>query len=334
MFGANNTELVVNGSFDTDTDWAKANFTIGSGVASYDGLALGYITPSVPVSFPVGSKVRVEFTVSNSASTARIALANESGSYLLKDVEYIDYSNGSHTIEAEILNTNTNWRFYGHQNNGSFDVDNISIKQIGCVLDLSRKGVAMTDWEDLSGNNHDGVATNSPLHFIDLEEWVESSCDATNYLEVDSNNKLRIVSDTGISVGIQRLDALIVGQKYKLKFTLSDITSGGVKIEETTNVLYSNLNTAISYELIFQATETGRIGIYRDGITDLKISDISLEPYIDQDAEVQGDTANFRQTNLPDAKELYSEDDIMVVGYKSGVQEREKGNGGIIKVEE
>jgi hypothetical protein len=94
------SNMISNGTFDDGTDWGIiSNWTIGSGVASYDDVSSGYLyqTPgNMVVAIEANTAYTLEFDISISSGNARI-LFGEIGA----SVDYIvaaNYINGHHAI--------------------------------------------------------------------------------------------------------------------------------------------------------------------------------------------------------------------------------------------
>lgn len=129
---------VINGGFDTDTDWDKGTgWTIAGGVATYSGIgAINRLTTQVQVARVNGTEYRVqaEFTMSATPSfLARVAI-NIGG--LGENVFALSQNNlisgNSYTIDALLTPTSVGglWKTqissqFNHQMD--YDIDNVSV---------------------------------------------------------------------------------------------------------------------------------------------------------------------------------------------------------------
>ena len=116
-------EYVVNGGFDTVSDWTtEANWSIGSGVATYDGLANTAIRQDIAM-----KAGRYQLTFLTTGTTPRFRLTNYSNTTTY--VEFADYSPGSMSFDIDMIE-DSGIRILGSSSGTSFTVDNISIKEI------------------------------------------------------------------------------------------------------------------------------------------------------------------------------------------------------------
>ncbi|MBU0598824.1 hypothetical protein KKF61_07630 [Patescibacteria group bacterium] len=159
--GASQTEKITNGGFDADTDWTKLlGATIAAGVASVTTASDTFLYEDNIVGGNDGKMYRITFTVSNySSGNVRFIMGGEV-------VGTQRSANGTYT--QEVLNVGTSTRL-SIQGVSSFtgDIDDVSVTQIGCVLQLEQDGITETTWYDNSGNGLDGTVsgalpTNAP----------------------------------------------------------------------------------------------------------------------------------------------------------------------------
>lgn len=126
--------MVANGSFDTDTLWAKdANWTIAGGVAVYAGTVSGaqikQSDADMLASIQPSTDYTLAFDVIGAAPTAVINITNYAA-----NVGYIGsgpYANGSHSIDfttpASILGGGL--LFAGYLSGTAFDLDNVVLTE-------------------------------------------------------------------------------------------------------------------------------------------------------------------------------------------------------------
>lgn len=156
--GANQDELVTDGDMSDASSWTVSGWDVNSTTANkarYLDAATGYIGQSMVLT--EGKKYRYKFEVSNVTGTAKLNLANQSGSDITGPVLY---ANDSHTVEFIAPFDATGIRIYAYTESGSaFDLDNVSITQIGCVAEYLPSGVGHNQWSDSSGNGLDGAVS-------------------------------------------------------------------------------------------------------------------------------------------------------------------------------
>lgn len=126
-------ELIVNGSFDADTDWAKdSSWTIAGGHAIYDGISNAHkLAQSNIVNVLEGTNVRICFNILTASNRAYFKISNGDGSgiyfnYTLFNVGYHEFdvvigSGDSSQITIFALNSG---------DGGAFTIDDISIREI------------------------------------------------------------------------------------------------------------------------------------------------------------------------------------------------------------
>lgn len=133
--GASNTDVIVNGDFSTDTDWTKqAAWTISGGVASYDGSAIHYIESAAFTTIKKGKRARLTFTISNVVGSANIYMGDQNSDDLFEEyTTYISLANGTYIYEGILSDDTTALRFFGNTSGGSFDLDDVSLVQIGAT---------------------------------------------------------------------------------------------------------------------------------------------------------------------------------------------------------
>lgn len=179
--GASQTDLITNGGFDADTDWSKTTgWTIAGGVAHCDGTQTAITYLYQPISFVAGKKYRVKFTVTNFVAGYVYGRAGDTnGTYR--------YANGTYTDELVWL-TGGNFSI-GASINFIGDIDDITLDQIGCVLQLEQPGIGHTQWLDNSGNELHGavdgaIPTNLPADNIERFRHNVAMTDDTVWADV------------------------------------------------------------------------------------------------------------------------------------------------------
>jgi len=124
-------EKVVNGDFASDTSWTKGTgWSIGSGVASYVSPGTNNNSPIFQnVTLTIGITYRLTFNISNTTNSS-IWIGNSQGSSNYEGVSYIVRPNGSYETTFTMSSTQTTLAFYANSTSNSFDLDNVSVKEV------------------------------------------------------------------------------------------------------------------------------------------------------------------------------------------------------------
>jgi hypothetical protein len=128
-------EMVVNGGFDSDSDWGKeAAWTISGGKAIYDDTAIQKIYPLVAVPITVGSKYKLGFTISGLSTGLAVFGVDDNaglGGIFWPTKALQPYLNGTYELIVTCQRANTNFTIYGGTSSGSsWSLDNFSIKPV------------------------------------------------------------------------------------------------------------------------------------------------------------------------------------------------------------
>ena len=119
------SELVTNGTFDTDSDWNKqtSNWTIVNGYAVCDGLQTSNSSLFQDLAVVNGSRYRIDFTITNSLNNLNLILgATTIG----------QYGSGTHSVYVT-KDSNASARIFFQataSNNFSGSLDNVSVKEV------------------------------------------------------------------------------------------------------------------------------------------------------------------------------------------------------------
>jgi len=165
--GANQTDMVTNGGFDSDSGWTKsAPWTIADGVASYDDASTNPIYQAIPITN--GKRYRVTLTISNSSSLACFAIKTDnlymtiiSSSPSL--AHFVNTGDGTYVVDVQAAEDSTYFKLHGHDSGGTFDVDDISMVPIGAVAEWDGSGVGASRWDDKSGNELHGTVSGATV---------------------------------------------------------------------------------------------------------------------------------------------------------------------------
>ena len=240
-------ELVVNGDFDTDSDWDKLNATINNGKATVNVVNGAFSFVNQDKSFTSGKKYKLTAQVkglsgssgkemrfqdnsSNSGGLNSVrgsVTLNES----LQDIElyWVANSNSIQLIIARSSNTG----------NYSFEIDNVSVKEVtDADFDFQRGSAAtrvnsqglIENVQTLSGNlvqNGDFSEIGSELvtngDFATDSNWNGVGINGVNI----SNGSLNY-SETPNGTNITQSSVVEIGKRYKVTFTISNYVKGGI----------------------------------------------------------------------------------------------------------
>ena len=121
-------ELITNGGFDTNSDWAgTSNFTIGSGILTYDGVNSNANYYQEPFTITSGKQYTLKFSVLS--GTARVYFYY--GSQIF-DLALANYAPGDYefTVTAAITTTRFQFYCYNVSGGGAATFDNFSLKEV------------------------------------------------------------------------------------------------------------------------------------------------------------------------------------------------------------
>jgi hypothetical protein len=159
--GANQTDVVTNGAFASDSGWTKeSGWTIagGLGVCATSSTAAIYQT-----AFTTGKKYRVTYTVSayssggvywDSQGGAATGVADTDGT--------LRSANGTYTEELVVKGTLLVFRGKTGVTT-DLKIDNVSAVQIGAVAEYDGSGVGAATWDDKSGNDLHGAVSGATV---------------------------------------------------------------------------------------------------------------------------------------------------------------------------
>ena len=188
------SELVTNGTFDTDSDWNKqtSNWTIVNGYAVCDGLQTSNSSLFQDLAVVNGSRYRIDFTITNSLNNLNLILgATTIG----------QYGSGTHSVYVT-KDSNASARIFFQataSNNFSGSLDNVSVKEVidgdfdftrnssatrvasnGLIEDVA-SGLSRIDYTD--GVGHillEPQSTNAAIYSGNASQWVFGGSGNTN----------------------------------------------------------------------------------------------------------------------------------------------------------
>lgn len=129
-------ELVVNGGFDTDSDWSDlGNWSIADGVATYDALGSAKRFFQVFASpITIGTTIKIDYDVTWIAEGKQAYFritGNSNGVPLF--INYTLHDVGSYSVEVTVTDADATMLYFlalNSGNGGAFSIDNVSVKEI------------------------------------------------------------------------------------------------------------------------------------------------------------------------------------------------------------
>ena len=179
------SDLITNGGFDTDSDWAKGTgWTIAAGVASNNG-SEGYLNQTPVIT--TGHTYRMKYTITSYTSgSVRCQTYNDGGTYRSATGTYIE----DVTVGAD----DTNYiAFYSNNFIGS--IDNVVVKELDATTkdrtpygnDGTVSGATVgSDYADFDGTNdlitvgNVGTTAKTLSFWINLDSTTESILEETD----------------------------------------------------------------------------------------------------------------------------------------------------------
>jgi len=132
------SELVTNGTFDTDSDWLKLNSNISGGKGNLDGD--GQVSMLWQNIITQNKSYKVTFTISDYNELGEASIVNAYG-----DSYYTITENGTFTVYFK--HTVSNGRLYFRARNGAvYSIDNVSVQLVRAELDQIEAKKCLADW--------------------------------------------------------------------------------------------------------------------------------------------------------------------------------------------
>ena len=286
------TELVTNGTFDTDSNWLKSSTaTISNGSAHIVSDGSYQYIGQVSV-LTVGKKYRVEYEIIENNS-GNLKMSSSFGS----NFSPISSTVGFHSFEAVAIASTL---YIERQTACDIKIDNVSVKEVQeADFDFSRGSSAtrvneqglVEDVQILSGE----LVQNGNFEQIGAEEvtngnfenWTADNPDSWTVLNEDANNYVtqdgsyaRIVSNDTASIQIKQT-IFTIGKSYKVELD-AVVNSGnveGLKLNDATAAAtIGYVNSTGHHTFYFKAAGTALV-INRKGggDTDISIDNVSVK---------------------------------------------------------
>ena len=293
------TELVTNGTFDTDlSGWTDTNnHWQWTNQGAYFSLTSTHNPLSQTLTNPVGVKLKFTFSLNIIQGTVNVYYKDTGNS----SVQSQYTQSGTYTIETVAVKQNTDINFSRYAGvNTEFYLDNVSIKEIQeADFDFSRGSSAtrvneqglVEDVQILSGElvqNGDFEQIGSELVTNgNFENWTADNPDSWTVLNEDANNYVtqdgtyaRIVSNDTASIQIKQT-IFTIGKLYKVELD-AVVNSGnveGLKLNDATAAAtIGYVNSTGHHTFYFKAAGTAFV-INRKGggDTDISIDNVSVK---------------------------------------------------------
>ena len=204
------SELVTNGTFDTDSNWTKGSaWTISGGKAVYDDSAINSISQSL--SFTSQKRYQIQFEVSDATgSGARFKFGNIADTVVYFDYAY--YTNGLHTLFYKASANSSEINIKGHTLGSSFKLDNVSVKEVtDADFDFDRNSTGTRVNEDYliedvpynlatySESINNWTTTNSPTVTTNIAIAPDGTLTADGLQDTTGSNFKRVRTNISVS---------------------------------------------------------------------------------------------------------------------------------------
>lgn len=158
---ANNTNTVINGTFDADANWIKSSgVSISGGKAILNAVAHGGVLYQNSLA-RYGKKYRITFTISDYVQGGvRVELGG------IAPFSSTYSANGTYSVELTNQSPSNEALYFTSINSGStstLNIDDVSIIPIGCVAEYLPENAGNIGWVESSGNQLSGQTSGSPI---------------------------------------------------------------------------------------------------------------------------------------------------------------------------
>ena len=278
------SELVTNGTFDTDSNWAKGTgWSIANGTASYDGSGTGYQYILQSITTTSGSIYKINFDVlSSTGSNLNIV---DFGSVRVNQSHLTE---GNYTFYAQADSLSENIIIYANGTD-TFSIDNVSVKEIteadfdftrgSSATRVNEKGLVQ-DVQLLSGElvqNGDFEQIGSELvtngSFDDASGWSFYNEDADTNTRFENNSAILEVINAQFTRFISTTSPMTIGKFYKVTYEVTETDDTDLNIQYPNTSLNSSLGTHTVY---IKATNVN-IGFSKVGVGKITIDNVSVK---------------------------------------------------------
>ncbi|MEK9909119.1 MAG: hypothetical protein VW498_02025 [Candidatus Thalassarchaeaceae archaeon] len=213
---AADTNRVINGTFDTDTDWGKGTgWTIGGGTASCDGTQTSASNINQSLTTVNGNTYQVKFTVSNrTAGTITPKISTASGTAVSADGTYIVYIT---TVSGSTLELEADSDFVG-------DIDDVSVVEV--TKSYTAAHLPSTEVEVTTNHaaQHAGTYTSDGSGIVTTDEFLNGADVGLNYsITAETMPVDAVIRQVGAVTGEKkRISRVVVSLVNTQSLTLSD----------------------------------------------------------------------------------------------------------------
>ena len=253
--GGLGSELITNGTFNTDSDWSHSGTTISGGTANFSVSSGGYIFMSQSESFVNGSTYQLTATVNGTASKEMRFMDNGANNGGLTTSNGVVAMTGSAQKVSITFtaNANSSTILIGrHTSSGdySFTVDNVSVKEIQNVGTISGATALPAEGAELLTGLTNGRSY--PFNTFtsngrDITAAIETSGDFAG----GASNQFSIVDETTYKV---TFDLTYNSGSDTLRVVLADNANGAATLRS--NAYYTTTNGVNVAYLTGTATDT------------------------------------------------------------------------------
>ena len=160
------SELVTNGTFDTDSNWTKGSaWSIANGKATYDDTSNSGLSQSI--SFTSSKSYKITFEILSGSGSIAFLSSNGVTTY----VTYATYSVGLHTVNFKYT-TGTGFSVFASTFlGGAFTIDNVSVREVtDADFDFDRNSTGTRVNEDYLIED---VPYNISTYSEDFNSWAQ-----------------------------------------------------------------------------------------------------------------------------------------------------------------
>ena len=240
-FSQESSELITNGDFATDSDWIKVSgVTISDGKAIFNNVSAGSNGLYQSSVFSANKVYKVTLEVSNYQSGNITVWSGGSQSVYTNE----SFSgNGTKTWYISAGSTNTYLLISSFTADGTFDIDNVSVKEVGQNWDLDGE---VTIGDDLA---HFESNTNTYSY---IRQDISSLASKTYKIQVEVKNYVSGAIQVGFSGSI-------------------------VNINATTDGIYTAYTSPNSNNLLFEVSREFNGGNFNFDITNISVKEVGQD---------------------------------------------------------
>ena len=133
-------------TFDSASDW-----TFEDNKAVYNDINTNKVYQNIALT--QNAKYRLQFTISDASTYARMWVGNIGGNINYLGGGYVQYTDGTYTIDFVMPSNQTTLAFYGDVGGSSFKLDNISVKKVTDDTNLPRINYEGFTYAESLGDN-------------------------------------------------------------------------------------------------------------------------------------------------------------------------------------